>query len=152
MKRSARVATVLGAVVAAAAIAAGCGNEEQNDYVDEVNAIQTDIADAATEASSSAPSNPKEAADVGHQIADAFQQGADDLAAVDPPEEVADLHDQLTQELNTVADDINKAADTFESGNAQQAAQAAVDLQQSVTEAQTEVNGLIDQINSEFGN
>ena len=52
--------------------------------------------------------------------------------------------------MSSVADDIDKAADTFESGNAQQAAQAAVDLQQSVTTAQSEVNSLIDQINSEF--
>jgi hypothetical protein len=152
MKPRTRVFGVVIAIAAAAAIAAGCGNEEQNNYVDEVNAIQTDIADAATEASTSAPSNPEEAADVGHQIADAFGQGADDLAAIDPPEEVADLHDQLTQELSQVADDINNAADTFESGNAQQAAQAAVELQQSVTTAQTEVNSLIEQINSEFGN
>ena len=152
MKRSARVSMVVIAIAAAAGIAAGCGNGEQNDYVDQVNAIQQDIADAATEAGSSAPSNPQEAADVGHQIADAFAQGADDLEAVDPPEEVADLHQQLTDELSTVSDDINQAADTFESGNAQQAAQAAVDLQSSVTEAQTTVNSLIDQINSEFGN
>jgi hypothetical protein len=152
MKPSARVLTVVIAIAAAAAVAAGCGNGEQNDYVDQVNAIQTDIADAATEAGSSAPSNPQEAADVGHQIADAFAQGASDLEAVDPPEEVADLHQQLTDELSSVADDINQAADTFESGNAQQAAQAAVELQQSVTTAQTEVNSLIDQINSEFGN
>jgi hypothetical protein len=152
MKRSARVITVLIAIATAAVIAAGCGNGEQNDYVDQVNSIQQDIADAATEAGSSAPSNPQEAADVGHQIADAFAQGATDLEAVDPPEEVADLHQQLTDELKSVADQINQAADTFESGNAQQAAQAAVELQTSVTEAQTTVNSLIDQINSQFGN
>jgi hypothetical protein len=152
MKQSARVLMVVVSLAAAAGIAAGCGNGEQNDYVDQVNAIQQDIADAATEAGSSAPSNPQEAADVGHQIADAFDQGAQDLQGVDPPEEVSDLHQQLTDELSSVAADINKAADTFESGNAQQAAQAAVELQQSVTTAQTEVNSLIDQINSEFGN
>ena len=152
MKRSARVSAVLTAAVAAAAIVAGCGNEEQNDYVDEVNAIQQEIADAATDAGASAPSDPKEAAAVGHQIADAFAQGAEDLQAVDPPEEVADLHEQLTQQLTQVADDINSAADTFESGNAQQSAQAATELQQSVTQAQTEVNRLISEINNEFGN
>ena len=152
MKQSARVLTVVASLAAAAGIAAGCGHEEQNDYVDQVNAIQTDIADAATEAGSSAPSNPQEAADVGHQIADAFAQGAEDLEAVDPPEEVADLHQQLTDELSGVAEDIDTAADAFESGNAQQAAQAAVELQTSVTDAQTTVNSLIDQINSEFGN
>jgi hypothetical protein len=152
MNARARVLSVVFAIGAAAAIAAGCGNEEQNDYVDQVNAIQEDIAAAATEASSSAPSNPKEAAQAGHQIADAFAAGADDLAAIDPPEDVADLHQQLTDELSGVAEDIDSAADTFETGNAQQAAAAAVDLQTSVTEAQTEVNSLIDQINSEFGN
>jgi archaellum component FlaC len=152
MKRSARVIAVLLAVFAAVAVAAGCGNGEQNDYVDQVNAIQTDIANAATEASSSAPTNPKEAAVVGHKIADAFEQGANDLADVTPPDEVADLHEQLTQELQSVADQINKAADAFESGNAQQAAQAATELQSSVTDAQTKVNSLIDQINSQFGN
>lgn len=152
MKQSARVLTVVTAIAAAGAIAAGCGNEEQNDYVDQVNAIQEDIAAAATEASTAAPTNAQEAADVGRQIADAFAQGAEDLAAVDPPEEVADLHEQLTTELSTVADDINQAADAFESGNAQQAQQAALDLQESVTQAQTEVNRLIDEINSEFGN
>ncbi len=152
MNPSARVYSVLIAIFAAAALVAGCGNEEQNDYVDQVNSIQEEIATAATEATTSTPTNPKEAAQAGHAIADAFQAGADDLAAIDPPEEVADLHQQLTQQLSGVADDINNAADAFESGNAQQAAQAAVELQQSVTTAQTEVNSLIEQINTEFGN
>ncbi len=151
MNATARVLSVVIAVGAAGAIAAGCGNEEQNDYVDEVNSIQQEIADAATQAGSTPATNPQEAAEVGRQIADAFAQGAADLEAVDPPEEVADLHQQLIDQLSTVADDINNAADAFESGNAQQAQQAAVELQQSVTTAQTEVDSLIDQINSEFG-
>jgi uncharacterized phage infection (PIP) family protein YhgE len=139
-------------VGAAAAIAAGCGNGAQNDYVDQVNNIQQQIVDEATSATASTPSNPQEAADAGRQIADAFQNGADDLAALDPPSEVADLNDQLQQELSSVADQINHAADSFESGNAQQAAQAAVELQSSVTEAQSQLNSLIDQINAQFGN
>ena len=50
---------------------------------------------------------PEEAADVAGDRRDVFAAGADDLAAIDPPEEVADLHEQLDDSVRTVAEDIN---------------------------------------------
>ena len=151
MTRIARISTVL-AVSAVAALAAGCGNEEQNDYVDQVNAIQEEIASAATQASTTSPSNAKEAADQVRQLADAYAAGADDLAAIDPPDDVADLHEQLTDQISALAGDIDKAADTIEDGKPQEAAQALSEMEAALRESQTQFNSLIDEINAEFGN
>ena len=69
-----------------------------------------------------------------------------------PPEEVADLHAQLVGELRQIADRIAKAEDAFRDADAQQAAEAATELQQATNQAQTDLNELIDEINAEFGN
>jgi PBP1b-binding outer membrane lipoprotein LpoB len=141
------------AVAAVALIAAGCGDvEEQNDYVDQVNALQTELVSEVTAVvSGTPPSNAQQAADVAGELGDVFNDSADDIEAVTPPEEVADLHAELVAKIRDIADQINAAEEAFTSGNAQEAAQAATELQSATNSAQTELNSLIDQINAEFG-
>ena len=149
MKRF-RVAAVSAPILVAAALIAGCGdNEEKNDYVDQINEIQTQFVDDVNNVvSGQTPSTPDDAANLATDLADLTDQTADDIAAVDPPDEVADLQQELVSTLHDVADQIDSAGDAFSSGNPQQAAQAATELQTATQKAQTDLNRIIDEINS----
>lgn len=151
MKLSARVPATVAVLAAAGAIAAGCGNEEQNDYVDQVNGIQTTMLDELTTISSSSLTNLQEIDDALTQMSDTFGTASEDLAAIDPPEEVADLHDQLVAETDDVAQQIGGFTDSFSSGNQQQIVEAASEMTTELTEAQTTLTEIVDEINAEFG-
>ena len=137
------------AIAALAVIGVGCGNDEQNDYVDEVNRA----ADRARRR--------------GHRRG--LRRGADQPAGrrrdrrrarsrcsptapssssrSSPPEEVADLHEQLVKQIDGIAEQVGAAEEAFTSGNAEEASQAALALQEASNQIQTDLNGLIDQIN-----
>jgi hypothetical protein len=140
-------------VVASAAVAlavAGCGNAEKNDYVDKVNEIQSNLQTQATQAISSAPTSPAQAGELVKKLESIFSDAADQLAAVDPPSDVADLHNQLVDKIREVSDEVGKLSDAFESGNPQQIQQAATKLQSAISKSQTALSSLIDQINSQL--
>ena len=133
-------------------VGAGCGDtEEKNDYVDQLNDLQLAYVDDVTElVSGSPPTTPDAAADVAGDLAELTQGLADDFAAVDTPEEVTDLHDQLVTQVEDISAQIEGAEEGLASGNAQEATQAATELQAATTAAQTELGSIIDQINSEL--
>jgi hypothetical protein len=149
MNRVLRAAMVAFALVAALALAA-CGNEEQNDYVDEVNAVQNAFLDEMTAVAATPPTNASQAGDVVGRMQEAFTTAAEDFEGIDPPDEVAELHDELIATMSDLGDQIGQLQDALQSGNAQQAQQAAVELQSALAEAQTRVTELTDQINAEF--
>jgi predicted nucleic acid-binding Zn-ribbon protein len=104
-----------------------------------------------TQATTSAtPTTQKEAADYAGKIALVFSRAADDFAAVDPPEDVADLHQQLVEEIRSIAQDTKKAEQTLRTGSPQEAQRALTDLQSAATDAQTQLNSLIDEINADL--
>jgi hypothetical protein len=143
---------VLG-LVATAAVAlavAGCGNGEKNDYVDKVNEIQNHLQTQATQAISEAPANPAQAGELVKKLQSLFADTADQLKAVDPPSDVADLHQQLVDKVREVSEQIGKVSDAFDSGNPQQIQQAATDLQTAISSSQTDLSSLIDQINEQL--
>jgi hypothetical protein len=153
MRHVVRPLTLLAALVLAVALlAAGCGDTgEKNDYVDEVNQLQTDLVEQVTKATTSAnPTTQKQAADYAGTIADIFSKAADDFAAVDPPEDVADLHSQLVDEIRSIAADTKKAEQTLRSGSPQEAQKALTDLQTAASDAQNQLNSLIDEINGDL--
>lgn len=137
---------------AVAAVVAGCGaNAERNDYIDEVNAEQGELLESVSAVvSGPVPTNTKEAAAVAHKLSVAFGDGADQIEAIDPPEEVADLHARLVAGLRRLSERLANAQDALTGSSAQEAADAAADLQQQISHAQERINALIDSINSEF--
>ena len=139
-------------VLASALLAAGCGDSgEKNDYVDEVNQLQNDLVTQVTQATAGAnPTTQKQAADYAGTIAGIFGSAADDFAAVDPPEDVADLHSQLVDAIRSIADDTKKAEQTLRTGSPQEAQKALTDLQTAASDAQTQLNSLIDEINADL--
>jgi hypothetical protein len=153
------VAAVLGlrilatiALAAAALALAACGsNDEANDYIDEVNSVQEGLVTEVTDAVSQAPpANPEAAAAVATDLETVFNDTADELEAIEPPDDVAELHDDLVAAVRDVGTRIGDAEQAFSSGNPQQAAQAALELQQATTDLQTELNTLIDDINEQL--
>jgi hypothetical protein len=153
MTRVLRAAFVAVAMIAALAFAAGCGNDEQNDYVDQVNDAQQSFLDEMTAAASQAsPTNASQADQLIGDMQGAIDSFVSDLEGIDAPEEVADLHDELITTMSDIGAQIGELGDALTSGNPQQAAQAAAQLTTAVSSAQTEVTSIIDQINAEFGN
>jgi hypothetical protein len=152
MTRALRAVLVAVAMIAALAFAAGCGNEEENDYVDDVNAAQQSFLDEMTTAASTTPTNPSQADQLIGDMQGAIDSFVSDLEGIEPPEDVADLHDELITTMSDIGDQIGELGDALTSGNPQQAAQAATQLTTAVSTAQTDVTSIIDQINSEFGN
>jgi hypothetical protein len=153
MRHAVRPLTLLAAgLLAVALLAAGCGDSgEKNDFVDEVNQLQTDLVDQVSQATTgSTPTTQKEAADYAGKIADIFSRSADEFAAVDPPEDVADLHQQLVEEIRSIAQDTKKAEQTLRTGSPKEAQRALADLQTAGTDAQNQLNSLIDEINADL--
>ncbi len=149
MNRAMRAAMAVFVAVAALALAA-CGNEEQNDYVDQVNDVQNAFLEEMTAVASTPPTNASQAGDVVARMQDAFTTAAEDFEGIDPPEEVTDLHDELTATMSDLGEQIGELKAALQ-GGAQQAQQAAVELQSALAEAETRVTELTDQINEELG-
>jgi hypothetical protein len=148
-----RPLATLGLAALCAAALAACGNDEANAYVDQVNALQDQIvADVTEVVGDNVPSTPEEAGDLAGQLAEVFSDAADEFDSVDPPEEVADLHSQLVEQINAIADQVEQAEDAFTSGSEQAASQAAIELQNAGTAAQTELDQIIGDINNELQN
>lgn len=148
-----RVLCAVGVLLLAAALAlAACGsNEEDNDYVEQVNEIQNRLVEEVTETvSGEPPANPKAAAEVAADLEGVFTITADDFEAVEPPQDVADLHDELVAAIRGVGGRIGEAEKAFASGSSKQAARAALELQTATADLQPQLTALIDDINAQL--
>ena len=139
-------------LLAGAHALAACGsNEEDNDYVEQVNGIQEQLVDDVTETVSGAPpANPKAAAEVAGELEGVFASTADELDALERPQAVADLHYELVAAIRGVGARIGEAEKAFASGNSKQAARAALALQTATTDLQPQLTALIDDINAQL--
>jgi hypothetical protein len=139
-------------LLAAALALVACGSsEEDEDYVDRVNEIQGGLVDDVTATVSGAPpANPKAAAEVAGDLEGVFESTADELEALAPPQDVAELHDDLVAAIRGVGNRIGEAERAFASGSAKRAAQAAQELQTATTDLQPQLNTLIDEINAQL--
>ena len=130
-------------------VVACSSNDEKNEYVDQVNELQTqyaaDIAELGT------PSNTGDLRELAREGAALDQQLAEDVAAIDPPEEVTDLHEQLVDLLQESADATTEVQELVQStDNPQRIQQALTEIDQTAQRTQGELNSLIDQINEEL--
>jgi outer membrane murein-binding lipoprotein Lpp len=142
---------ILAIAVVASLLAAGCGDgDEKNDYVAEVNELQNDLVADVTAAAGQTPTSQKEAADYAGEIAAVFSQAADRFAAVEPPQDVADLHSQLVDQIRSIAAQTRRAEQTLRNGTPEEAQKALRKLQTAATDAQNRLNMLIDEINADL--
>jgi hypothetical protein len=153
MNRSLRPALVVIATAATLAFAAGCGNSEENDYVAQLNeqnaALQSAVTGAASGVQTGDVKGTLDAIDAAQQeVADI----ADAIEGIDPPSEVADLHQQLIDTTRSVADGFAAYREALGSGSAQKIKQGAQQFKSDVTAELEQQSQIVDDINAEFGN
>ena len=117
MPRLRHAAIALLAVAALGLVACDGDTAENNEYVDEVNAVSSDLLASVSSlpASGGKPGQVSRALD---QVASQVGTAATDLTEIDPPEDVATLHDDIVTDLQTLEEEATKAAGEVRSGGA----------------------------------
>ena len=95
---------------------AGGERLSKDDYLVKVKAVGTKVSDTMN-ALGDAGSDPKAGAKQFETIGAALQAAADDLAALNPPEDVQAAHEQFTDGLSMLADEIAKAGEGMKDGD-----------------------------------
>jgi hypothetical protein len=144
-------ALVLAAVALALVAGVGCGsdNKESNDYVSAINKAQTDFANSVQKIGTSASgSNATEKAqNTFASLEQAIDKVVADLKAVNPPDKVADLHNELVSELNQFKGQVKTAGDSLSSGDPQAITKAQTAFASSASTLGTRISQTIDNIN-----
>lgn len=151
MHRARLIVPVLVAASALAVAACGGDTEEKNEYVDAVNQVTTTLNQGLTEVSSgAAATSPEEASTVFADFGKQLDAAAADIEAIEPPEDVADLHDQLVTQVKDLGATATNAADEIEAGGVTSVTGVATEFITEATTASTEVDATITEINSKL--
>lgn len=147
MKRPVRSA-LAAALLSLGLIAAGCGDTaDKNEYVDELNAVQTEVFQDITAINAGASTDPAEAqADVQKLIV-AVEDGADKIEAVEPHEDVTEEHAELVSLMRDFAADLQEQADKLDTKDPADLIEAGTKIQELGQEAGTEFDRVIGEIN-----
>lgn len=145
-----RSAYALGFVVLLGGLLAGCSDtDEKNEYVERINELQTEYQGEIGAAG--VPSSLAEVRELATTGAELDARLAADVAAVEPPDEVADLHAELVAALE------ESAATTAELEQVVTSTKNRQELQRAIAQADrnsqatiNEFNSLIDRINEEL--
>jgi hypothetical protein len=129
-----------------------CGDTaEKNDYVDEVNKVTSTLQSGLTEVGSGATANsPDQAAGVFDEFAGEIEAAVTDLEEIGAPEGVAELQDEVVQNLRTLEDEATGAANEIRSGGAAAIAGAAAQFLAEANRIGIEIDSTIGEINSKL--
>jgi hypothetical protein len=148
--RIARLAALAAATFGLVACGGG-DNTETNDYVDAVNEVTTTLQSSITEISTQGGvSSPEQAATVFEDVAQKVDGAATDIERITPPDEVADLHDKLVQDMQTLSDDATGAADDIKAGGAASVSGVAAQFLSEANQLGSQIDATIGQINAEL--
>jgi hypothetical protein len=142
------------AAVAIGALAVGCGSDTKaaNDYVDAVNRAQNDFASTFDRLSSQITS--KSTPEQDQRTLDGFKRAVDkvvgDLRAVQAPEKVKPLHDQLVGEISSYGEEIDKAKSAYAKGGPKAIVRAQTRFVSAVTRVSGQINRTIAAINKKL--
>jgi hypothetical protein len=148
------------AIVCVAALAllvgAGCGGDakESNDYVRAVNKVQTEFANSVQKAGSSSGSSSSDpAAAAKKTFADlnaAIDKVVSDLKAVDPPDKVKSLHNDLITEMTQFQAQVKAAGDSLSSKDPQTIVSAQSKFASSASTLGSRISKTISDINAKL--
>ena len=147
MPRLRHAAIALLAVAALGLVACDGDTAENNEYVDEVNAVSSDLLASVSSlpASGGKPGQVSRALD---QVASQVGTAATDLTEIDPPEDVATLHDDIVTDLQTLEEEATKAAGEVRSGGAAAALGVVGRFVAEANRIGAEIDSSITEINS----
>jgi hypothetical protein len=124
---------------------------DTEDYLERVNDAQTEF---ATDAAKLDLANPSSAKDFGQSLGDLtglIDHLRQQLAEIEPPEDVASEHDALVRQLGDYGDVIEQEQGALSSGNAAKAQAAARKVGKASTTFSQEFDATIRQINDNLG-
>ena len=149
MRRTVLLLLLLAA--AGAPALAGCGGSdgEADRYVEQVNAAQESFADrfAAIQQRLTTTSTPAEDRRALRDFRAATDRVVADLRAVEPPDEVRDLHGRLVGAVAGYGREIDRARRMLEGGDPQQVIRARTELSGAVGNVSRQITAAIAAIN-----
>jgi ABC-type transporter Mla subunit MlaD len=152
MPRLGTAALVL--LVAASLALAACGGddtEEANDYVDQVNQVTSTLQSGLGEVASGANVNsPDKAAAVFEGFAGQIDAAVSDLEGITAPEDVAELQDQIVEDLQTLEDEATGVANEIRDGGAAAIPGVAAGFLSEASRLGAEIDKAIGEINSKL--
>jgi hypothetical protein len=139
------------ALLAAALLASGCGGadvEESNAYVEKVNLAQSRFGSGFERLAReiTRTSTPAQDGSTLRAIEKTLDTTVADLRRIEPPERVADQHEQLVAAIAGYGQSVEAAADAL-GGSAQRAAEAQARLAAETERASTRVSSAVGAIN-----
>lgn len=139
------------ALLAAALLAAGCGGadvEESNAYVEKVNLAQSRFSASFERLAReiTRTSTPEQDRETLSAIEQSLTTTIEDLRRIDPPERVAEQHEQLVAAIAGYGESIGAAAAAL-GGSAQRAAEAQARLAAETERTSTRVSNAVGAIN-----
>jgi ABC-type transporter Mla subunit MlaD len=124
---------------------------ETNDYVDEVNEVTATLQSGLAEVGSGGTvDSPDQAAAVFEEFAGQLETAVSDLEEIGAPEGVAELQDQIVEDLRTLQDEATSAANEIRTGGASAVAGVAAQFLVEANRIGTEVDSTIGEINAEL--
>ena len=117
MFRPRRFALALIAVSAVALAACDGDTAENNDYVDQVNEVSSTLL-TSVQSLPATGGSPKQISAALERVSAEVGTAATDLDGIEPPEDVASLHDEIVTDLNTLKDEATNAANEVSAGGA----------------------------------
>ena len=153
MPRLRQLTTILALVAAATLGLAACDGDsaENNEYVDEVNAVSSQLLDSVSSLPAGAGS-PGQISSALNQVSKQVGTAATDLAEIDPPEDVADLHDEIVADLETLEGEATEAANEVKAGGAAAAIGVVGRFVAEANRLGAEIDSTISEINSTLQN
>lgn len=113
----ARLLTLAATVAAAGLLLVACGSSANNDYVDSVNNVTSQLQSDVSQISNDATvKSPRQAADVFSQVAVKIDAAAADLENITPPDKVSNLHTRLVSEMKQLGSEAKGASDAIDAG------------------------------------
>jgi hypothetical protein len=150
--RLGRALTLTATLVLTGLLLGGCGSSKNNDYVDSVNDVTSQLQSDVSEISSGADvSSPQQAATIFTQVSGKVDAAAAKLNDIDPPSQVAGLHQKLVQDLKTLGSEAKGAGDDIKAGGAAAAPGVLTHFVAQARQLDTEIKATIDEINAKLG-
>ncbi len=141
------------ALAASSALAlSACGVAEtadNNDYVDEVNQVSSSLL-SSVESLPASGGSPQQISTALEDVSAQVGTAATDLDGITPPEDVAELHDSIVADLNTLKDEAANAANEVAAGGAAAAVGVVAQFVAEANRIGAEIDGTITEINNEL--
>lgn len=140
--------TILAVALVAVAGCGGNGNGQAEDYVDDFNDIQTSFEENVD---GTALGDPERAPDTLEQMATEADSAAEEMREVDPPEEVAEQHDEMIALFEEIRDVSREALELASGELDAESAEALEELSDHLVAAGERADALTAEMAEELG-